>query len=360
MLLRVEREAMKTRDLISTTLSLLVLAACGGSTSGGAPTGIDGGVGAGSANSDITAYQQLAADTRSAASTYRTSMTGASASATDCMSIHDRYDALVRPWVSQMVQMAGEMDGFIDDHGGSTVADMRCTSATMMNELDYHRSIACTFSSLLADQSEATRHADAMNSYAGHVWGRCGEMLGYGAGGCCNWGPMMNGCQDWSATCCSRMMRWDCCGQMMGGGMQSGNCCGDGGDAGVEAGGDPVALGQRVFDSGVGVDGLPIPHTAGVGMGMMNACASCHGLDGHGRQTMMFTAPNVTYANVTDPSGMLEPDGTRGPRYTDDLIRRAVVQGIGGDGVALDTTMPRWQLGEQDWGNLLAFLKTLH
>ncbi|MEW5208169.1 hypothetical protein, partial [Bacillus cereus] len=74
------------------------------------------------------------------------------------------------------------MDDFIDGHGGSAYADMRCASATMLNELDYHRTVACTFPGLAADQAEASRHAVAMNSYAGHAWNRCGEMLGSGQG----------------------------------------------------------------------------------------------------------------------------------------------------------------------------------
>jgi hypothetical protein len=74
---------------------------------------------------------------------------------------------------------------------------------------------------------------------------------------------------------------------------------------------------------------------------------------------MMFTTPNITYSNLTDPAGMLEPDGSRGPTFTDELIRRAVVEGVDADGETLSTAMPRWQLSDQDWDDLLLFLKTL-
>lgn len=74
---------------------------------------------------------------------------------------------------------------------------------------------------------------------------------------------------------------------------------------------------------------------------------------------MMFSAPNITYRNLTDPKGMIEPDGSRGPTYTDAEIQRAVEQGIGPDGDQLDTTMPRWQLTDQEFNALLAYLKTL-
>lgn len=128
--------------------------------------------------------------------------------------------------------------------------------------------------------------------------------------------------------------------------------------AGGDAGDDAAALGELVFDQGIGADGRAIGRTGGAGM-MTHACASCHGSDGHGRRTMMFSAPDVTCANLTDPLGMREVDGERGPTYTDDLIRRAVVQGVGADGDALDAAMPRWQLDDQDWADLLAYLKTL-
>lgn len=135
------------------------------------------------------------------------------------------------------------------------------------------------------------------------------------------------------------------------------------GSAGVPGNAGPapgdVQSGQRIFDYGTGPDGQPIPRTGGVGMGMMNSCASCHGVDGHGRNTMMFDAPDITYGNLTDPAGMVEPDGTRGEPYIDALIRRAVVDGIGADGDKLDTAMPRWQLDEQEWADLLSYLETL-
>lgn len=94
-------------------------------------------------------------------------------------------------------------------------------------------------------------------------------------------------------------------------------------------------------------------------MPMQMACAGCHGVDGRGLRTMMFTSPDVTYRNLTDPAGMIEPDGGRGPRYTDDLIGRAVMEGIDAEGKPLAWPMPRWSLTGPEWQSLLAYLKTL-
>jgi len=128
----------------------------------------------------------------------------------------------------------------------------------------------------------------------------------------------------------------------------------------------PAALGEAVFQSGVGPAGQPIPRTmsqGGGGMmggGMMNSgCASCHGTDGHGLSTQQFTSPSITYSNLTDPQGMFMPDGTRGPTYTDAAIRRAVTTGIDPAGSHLEWPMPQWQLTDQEWSGLLAYLKTL-
>jgi mono/diheme cytochrome c family protein len=118
-----------------------------------------------------------------------------------------------------------------------------------------------------------------------------------------------------------------------------------------------AARGEWIFRRATDVNGQPIPYSGGMMMPM--SCAGCHGAEGHGIRTPMFESPNITYRNLTDPAGMREPDGTRGPRYTDALIRRAVTQGIDASGKPLDWPMPRWHLSSREWEDLLAYLKTL-
>lgn len=212
----------------------MIAAACGSTSSNDYfNQGPDGSVA--TTRAEIIQYQRLSTKVQSAAGVYGATMTTGGVTAAGCNKIHDAYDAQVRPWISSMVQMAGTMDGYISDHSGGSAADMRCAAATMLNELDYHRSVACTFSSLAADQAEAVRDADALTSYANHIWTRCREMLGDSTGACCSWGPMMSGCANWGSTCCSSMMRWGCCGDMMsrggtkhGGLMHGGSCCASG------------------------------------------------------------------------------------------------------------------------------------
>ena len=288
--------------------------------------------------SKIASYQELVTQVDTAAAGYRTAMMDPSTSMASCASIHDRYDAQVRPLVEQMMQMASDLDAFMTMHGGGGVADLECDATDMMDELDAHARVACSWPALADDRDEATRHVGAMTGYADHAQERCQEMQQGLDGDGWHWGGMMGGC---TAGC-----------GMMGG-------CGSGSDAGVPGDGssDALAIGKRIFDDGIGADGQPVPRTGH--MTGSYGCAMCHGSDGHGRTMMMFVAPDITYANLTDPAGMLEPDGTRGPTYTDALLQRAVTTGIDPDGEALETWMPRWQLGDEDWSDLLAYLKTL-
>ena len=116
--------------------------------------------------------------------------------------------------------------------------------------------------------------------------------------------------------------------------------CGAQAPSGGSAGSAPaVSPGQAIFKNGVDANGVPIPRTVsqnGGGMmgggtpgsGMMGgsmmkrACADCHGRDGRGRATSLYTAPDIAYTNLTDPKGMLMPDGTRGSVYTDAGIEK--------------------------------------
>ena len=147
-----------------------------------------------------------------------------------------------------------------------------------------------------------------------------------------------------------------------------GNSRNSGGTAvGPSGTGSSVSRGEIIFQTGHDASGALIPRsgsTIGGGMmgggGMMRvACASCHGSDGRGRATMMFTAPDITYGNLTDPKGMLQPDGTRGPTYTDTSLRTAVTAGVDPTGAHLAAPMPQWQLTDQQWVDLLAYLRTL-
>lgn len=116
-------------------------------------------------------------------------------------------------------------------------------------------------------------------------------------------------------------------------------------------------LGEEIFTRGIGPSGEPIARTGGIVGLVVGGCASCHGSNGRGRRSL--GAPNITYINLTDPRGMLLPDGRHGPSFTDQTIRRATAAGVGPRGATLAPAMPRWRLTGQEWAGLLAYLKTL-
>lgn len=206
-----------TRLIMPSALALVLGAACGSSgesSSNSTPAN----------TSDITTYQQLATNVQNGATTYRTTMMAPTTTVADCRRVHDAYDAQVRPWVSRMVQMRGAMDQYMNNHGGASVADFSCTSATMMYELDRHRTAACTSADISANRTEASGHVDAMLSYGGHMWDRCNQMMRGTNAGNWSWGSMMSGCETWDGHC-SGMMHDACCqgpGGMMG--QMHGSC----------------------------------------------------------------------------------------------------------------------------------------
>jgi cytochrome c553 len=115
--------------------------------------------------------------------------------------------------------------------------------------------------------------------------------------------------------------------------------------------------GERIFRFGLDAQGNPIPRSGG--MMMQTGCAGCHGRDGRGRTTGMFVSPDITHENLTDPAGMLEPDGSRGPTFTDEQIKRAVTEGVDPEGEDLSWPMPRWRLTDPQWTAVLGYLKSL-
>jgi cytochrome c oxidase subunit II len=136
-------------------------------------------------------------------------------------------------------------------------------------------------------------------------------------------------------------------------------------------GGSSASRGETIFQTGHDASGAVIPRSSnatgggmmggsGMGGGMMRAsCADCHGSNGRGLTKPTFTAPNITYSNLTDPKGMVMPDGSRGTTYTDAAVRQAVTTGVDPSGAHLEAPMPQWQLTGQEWSDLLAYLKTL-
>jgi len=123
--------------------------------------------------------------------------------------------------------------------------------------------------------------------------------------------------------------------------------------------------GERIYFTATSDSGDPITYSGGnMHMGMMkdNGCATCHGLDRRGGVRMMpqfwKVTPPITREALFDDHAEGDGDGHgEHESYTDDALRRAISRGIDPAGERLDEVMPRWEMSERDWRDLLAYLR---
>lgn len=94
-------------------------------------------------------------------------------------------------------------------------------------------------------------------------------------------------------------------------------------------------------------------------------CASCHGVDGEGGEPVMMLRdipPNITYEHLVEEEhgeGEHGEEEEEHPPYTEELIERAIVEGLDPAGEPLSLAMPRWQMSEEDVEDLIDYLRTL-
>ncbi|MFI5341302.1 MAG: c-type cytochrome [Candidatus Methylomirabilales bacterium] len=120
--------------------------------------------------------------------------------------------------------------------------------------------------------------------------------------------------------------------------------------------------GEQIYYTGVSAKTGPISGEGGppwMRMGPLG-CVACHGVQGRGGvPVMMGTAIPADIRYEALINGEYE-HGKKETPYTDALIKRGITEGLDPEGKPLDWTMPRWQMGDADLNDLLAYLKTLH
>ena len=114
--------------------------------------------------------------------------------------------------------------------------------------------------------------------------------------------------------------------------------------------------GERIYFTSTSERGTAITYTSGptssgwmMGNGRL-ACASCHGTDGRGglhNMGMMQTmsAPDIRWSALQED-------------FDAEKFRLAVSKGQDPDGTQMSTDMPRWNIGNDDLADLIAYLKT--
>jgi hypothetical protein len=115
--------------------------------------------------------------------------------------------------------------------------------------------------------------------------------------------------------------------------------------------------GERIYFTGTSERGKAITYTGGpvsnswmMGGGQL-ACASCHGTDGRGGVHNMGMMQTMDAKDIR--WSVLQPEFDAGK------FKLAVTQGQDPDGTQLSMDMPRWNIGDEDLADLIAYLKTL-
>ncbi len=138
-----------------------------------------------------------------------------------------------------------------------------------------------------------------------------------------------------------------------------------GGPGGVPLKASYDSNGERIYYTGISERTGPIRFQGGPMWLAVHggACVNCHGVDGRGGvPVMMGTAipADVRYTALTEEKAHDHGKEEKAhPPYTDELIKRAITEGLNPAGTTLDWTMPRWEMTEEDLNDLIVYLKTL-
>jgi cytochrome c oxidase subunit II len=122
--------------------------------------------------------------------------------------------------------------------------------------------------------------------------------------------------------------------------------------------------GERIYFTGQSETGPRIisqmPGMHRMSPGRM-ACVDCHGPDGRGGAVRLmmssFEAPDIRYSTLTD----MEHDDNHldHPPYTDEDIKRAIIEGVNPSGESLEWLMPRWEMTDEQLNELISFMQIL-
>ena len=121
--------------------------------------------------------------------------------------------------------------------------------------------------------------------------------------------------------------------------------------------------GRQIYERGVTASGRPL--TASMGAensaipGSILPCANCHGHDGRGKPESGTVPSDLTWDALTKPYGVTHASGRTHPPYTERLLKRAITLGIDPAGNSLDSAMPRFQLFNEDFADLVSYIKRL-
>jgi len=119
--------------------------------------------------------------------------------------------------------------------------------------------------------------------------------------------------------------------------------------------------GERIYFTAESASGKTITRSGGLFFMHRVACVTCHGEDGEGGRIVMMMwdidVPNITWEHLTEEGH--EDEHEEHPPYTEESLKKAIIEGIEPNGEEMDEFMPRWQMADEDLNDLIEFLKTL-
>lgn len=120
--------------------------------------------------------------------------------------------------------------------------------------------------------------------------------------------------------------------------------------------------GRGIFRTGLG-GGPPIIARLGATGTTLPAsslvCADCHGRAGRGSLEGGVVAPDIRWHVLSQPARQIGPNGRERPAYNLVTLRRAIAQGVDANERRLHVAMPNYQLADDDFAALTAYLQSL-
>jgi ABC-type branched-subunit amino acid transport system substrate-binding protein len=125
---------------------------------------------------------------------------------------------------------------------------------------------------------------------------------------------------------------------------------------------DPAQIrGKRIYTEGtssgtlaaiVGEEEVILPASAA-------PCASCHGLDGLGREEGGLLPPDIRWSQLTKTYGHVHENGREHPAFGRASLARLLRTGLDPGDNRLDRSMPRYQMSDGDMADLMSYIEYL-
>lgn len=88
-------------------------------------------------------------------------------------------------------------------------------------------------------------------------------------------------------------------------------------------------------------------------------CGSCHGSDGLGRPEAGVIPSNIRWSQLAKSYGNTSPTGRKYPPYNEESLKECIADGLDPAGNHLDSSMPIYDMADEDLDDLISYLKKL-